>query len=159
MDRRDTIFLGVALLLVLAASTSLRGAVQTRDPILGTWNLAVERSIYDPGPAPRSQRRIYEAHPDGVKATVVTVDATGQSSMVEYIADYDSMEYPLLGTPNADTIALVQLDPNRHDVTVTFAGRVIATARRVISPDGELMTVTVRSGAGTTNVTVFEREE
>ena len=159
MKATQTGLLGAALLLVLTAPASATVAAQTGDPILGTWNLAVEKSIYDPGPAPRSQKRIYEDHREGVKATVLTVDAMGQSSTVEYVADYDSMEYPLLGTPNADAIALVQLDPNTHDVTVTHLGRVIATARRVISPDGKTMTVTVRSGANTTNVTVFEKEE
>ena len=107
------------LVLVLGASVVVasESARDSEDPVLGTWNLVVEKSIYDPGPAPRSQKRIYEAHPDGVKARILTVDAAGRLSTVLYVADYDSMEYPLVGTTKADALALVRprSPPGRGD--------------------------------------------
>ncbi len=150
------------LVLMSAASMAVAGesARDGEDPVLGTWNLVVEKSIYDPGPAPRSQQRVYRAHPEGVEARIITVDAAGRSSTVLYVADYDSMEYPLVGTTNADALALVRLDHLLAEATVTHAGRPIAYARRVISPDGQTMTITVRqTSSGATNVAVYEREK
>ena len=165
MNRRQSRILAGLLVLVLASvvSTAAAGlAAPDDDPVIGTWILAVEKSIYDPGPAPRSQTRIYEAHQDGVKATINTIDAAGRSSKVLYIADYDSMEYPLVGTVpgQGDALALVQLDPLLLEGIVTHAGRPIAFARRVISADGQTMTITIRQAdAGGINVAVYERKK
>ena len=153
----------LAFALGSGATTAVAGqSADDRDPVLGTWNLAVDKSIYDPGPAPRSQTRVYETHPDGIKATIATIDRRGESATVEYVADYDSMEYPLIGTApgQGDALALVQLDPLLLEGTVTHTGRPIAYARRVISPDGQTMTVTIRQAeAGGINVAVYEREK
>ncbi len=132
----------------------------SEDPVIGTWNLDVGKSIYDPGPVPRSQTRTYEAHPDGVKATIVTVNAAGESSTVEFVADYDSMEYPIVGSSSADALVLVQLDPLLTEATVNHAGRPMAYARRAISPDGRMMTLTIREvQSGSVNVAVYERKD
>ncbi len=168
MKQLESRMAGVLLLVLVlafgvAASKAAAGqSADDRDPVLGTWNLAVDKSIYDPGPAPRSQTRVYEAHPDGVKATINTIDAAGRSAKVLYIADYDSMEYPLVGTApgQGDALALVQLDPLLLEGTVTHAGRPIAFARRVISPDGQTMTITIRQAQSRgINVAVYEREK
>ncbi len=167
MKRLESRMVGVLLVpaLALGAATFTAAAGQSdddRDPVLGTWNLAVDKSIYDPGPAPRSQTRVYKTHPDGIKATITTIDRRGESATVEYVADYDSMEYPLIGAApgQGDALALVQLDPLLLEGTVTHAGRPIAYARRVISPDGQTMTVTIRQAeSGGINVAVFEREK
>ena len=154
-----------ARVLVLAlgmAATLVVGqpAQANDDPVLGTWNLVVDKSIYDPGPAPRSQTRTYEAHPDGVKATIVTINAAGESSTVEFVADYDQMEGPIVGSTTADTLVLVKLDPLLAEATVSHAGRPMAYGRRIISPDGRTMTVTIREiHTGVVNVAVYEREE
>ncbi len=147
--------------LAAVASTSLAVIGQSSDdPVLGTWNLVVGRSIYDPGPAPRSQSRRYEPHADGVKATIVTIDRSGASSTVEFVADYDSMEYPIVGSTSADALTLVQLDPLLTEATVNHAGRPMAYARRVISPDGRMMTLTIREvQSGSVNVAVYERKD
>ena len=67
------------------------GAGQTkdaaaRDLVLGTWILDVEASSYSPGPAPKSQRRIYEAAPEGIKTTITGIDANGREWSAEYVA-------------------------------------------------------------------------
>ena len=158
--RRMRLFTGGGVIMLTLAAPTLVAAGQTEnDPVLGHWNLVVERSIYDPGPPPRSQRRSYELHPDGVRTTIVTYDPAGQRSQVIYIAAYDAMEYPLVGTTNADALALVRLDPLLAEGTVSHAGSPVAYARRVISDDGQLMTITVRQvTSGAVNVAVYERE-
>lgn len=88
---------GLLVLMLMSAASMVVAGKSARvddEPVLGTWNLVVEKSIFDPGPAPRSQERVYRVHPEGVEARIITVDAAGRSSIVLYVADYDCMEYP-----------------------------------------------------------------
>lgn len=126
----------------LAAAVALAGqSSATGDLVFGTWILDTEASTYDPGPAPKSQTRTYEAHLDGVRTTVETVDAKGRSFFVEYVADYDSVEYPISGSPNVDAISLERVNLHTAVATLMHAREKIGTARRTISEDGETMTI------------------
>jgi hypothetical protein len=145
----------------VAAWTAQPLARADEDLVLGTWTLNVAKSRWTPGPSPRSQTRIYEAHPDGLKATIKTVYADGHSTSVEYVAQYDSIEYPLTGSPDAEKIALKRIDAYTAEATLGHAGKVIGTARRVISRDGKTMTITYRGeleGRTVNNVSVYERQ-
>jgi hypothetical protein len=131
------------------------------DLVLGTWSLNVEKSRWTPGPAPRSQTRTYESHQDGVKATVKTVYSDGHSTSVEYVAKYDAIEYPLSGSPDAERVSLKKVSPNEAQVALGHAGKVIGTARRVISRDGKTMTITYKGeleGRSVANVSVYDRQ-
>ena len=135
--------------------------VSADDRVLGTWVLAVAKSKYNPGPAPRSQMRTYQAHPDGVKATIRTVNADGHSSDIQYTAKYDSVEYPVLGSVDSDTITLKKLDEFTAEASLGHAGQVIGSAKRVISKDGMTMTITYRGtsqGQEVNNVSVYEKQ-
>src|SRR5687767_901275 len=112
--------------------------------VIGTWRLVVEKSRYNPGPPPQSQIRIYEPQPKGVKTTIRTVLADGETTSVSYTANYDSVEYRVTGSPTTDGIKLTQLDPNTAEAKLMHAGRIVGTARRVVSPDGRTMTITLR---------------
>jgi hypothetical protein len=128
--------------------------------IIGTWTLNVAKSKYRPGPGPKSQTRTYEAHPNGVKATIRTVDLDGHSTSVQYVAKYDRIEYPITGSAEADAIALRKVDAYTAEASLTHAGKVIGTASRVISKDGKTMTITFRDARGVVNnVAVYEKEE
>ena len=131
------------------------------DLVLGTWSLNVAKSRWIPGPAPRSQIRTYESHENGVKATVKTVYSDGHSTSVEYVAKYDAIEYPLSGSPDAERVSLKKLSPYEAEVALGHAGRVIGTARRMISRDGKTMTITYRGeleGQSVINVSVYDRQ-
>ncbi len=112
------------------------------DPVLGTWELNLSKSKYNPGPAPKSQTRIYEALPEGMKVTIRTVDASGKSTVVEHPANYDGKDYPITGSTQADVIALKQIDAYTSEAILKHADRVLATSRRVVSTDGKSLTVT-----------------
>ena len=131
------------------------------DPVLGTWELSVAKSKYNPGPAPKSQIRIYEALPQGMKVTIRTVNADGKSTVVEHPANYDGKDYPITGSTPADVIALKQIDPNTSEAILKHADRVLATARRVVSTDGKSLTVTYQGtdsgGRKVDSVAVYER--
>jgi hypothetical protein len=152
--------LRLATALVLAP-INLAAASQ-EDLVLGTWVLNLEKSSYVPGPAPRSQTRIYEAVPEGIQATIVTVDPKGQSITARYTADYDSLEHPLTGSTTIDAIALRRINAYTAEATLTHARKLIGTARRVISEDGKTMTITFRgtdeSGRRVQNVAVYEKD-
>ena len=131
------------------------------DPVLGVWNLNVAKSKFISNPAPKSQTRTYETHPQGIKATIKTIYSDGKTSTIQYIASYDSVEYPVTGSLQFDAIAMKKIDDFTAEASLIHAGKEIASARRVISEDGKTMTVTFRtnvSGGEVTNVAVFDKD-
>jgi len=131
------------------------------DPVLGVWNLNVAKSKFISNPAPKSQTRTYETHPQGIKATIKTTYSDGKTSTIQYIASYDSVEYPVTGSLQFDAIAMKKIDDFTAEASLIHAGKEIASARRVISEDGKTMTVTLRmnvSGGEVTNVAVFDKD-
>jgi hypothetical protein len=147
---------------VVCATVGAFASASEDDLVLGTWILNVEKSSYDPGPPPRSQTRTYEKVPEGIKASITTVDSKGQSVTARYTAKYDSLEYPLTGSATIDAIALKRVNASTAEATLTHARKLIGTARRVISEDGKTMTITFRgtdeNGRAVTNVAVYEKE-
>lgn len=131
------------------------------DLALGTWELVVEESTYDPGPAPKEQTRRYAKHLDGIEATITTIDADGESSTINYVADYDSLEYPIAGARRFSTIALKRVSPYAADATLKHGHKELGFARRIISEDGDTMVILFKTtdGEGTPieNRTVFKR--
>ena len=130
--------------------------------LLGIWKLNLAKSKYRSGPPPQSQTRTYEPQGQGVKATIKTTYADGRSSTVGYVANYDSLEYAVTGSPDADTIALKRVAPRTAEATLSHAGRVMATASRVISEDGNMLTITyqgVQLGNHVDYVAVYDRQK
>jgi hypothetical protein len=143
---------------------------QSADPAIGTWELNLAKSQFEPGPAPKSQTRTYEAATEiaqmrakgvdaeggakvvqypallsaarTVKMSAKGVDAEGKPTLVEYTASYDGKDYPFTGNPNADTISLKRIDDFTIEATTKKAGKVVTVGKRVISKDGKIMTIT-----------------
>ena len=128
----------------------------------GTWALNVAKSKYTPGPIPKSQRRTYEARPDGIKTTIVTVFADGKSTTVEFVADYDSMEHPVTGSAGSDMIKMKKINDETAEAILSHAGTVIGVARRVISRDGKTMTISYQGKDSRDNLvkseSLYEKE-
>jgi hypothetical protein len=108
--------------------------------LLGTWRLDLSKSSYFPGPAPRSETRIYTADKDGVQGAINRVYADGHTEIIEYRANYDR-EQAVTGTPAYDAITLKKIDDYTSESVLSHAGMVYGTARRMISPDGNTMTI------------------
>ena len=126
-------------------------------PHAGTWEMNAARSTFDPGPAPASQTRVYEILQDArgpaydmLKVTQTNVLKDGSISVGEYSARFDEMDYPATGSGVYDSIALTRVDANTFDATLKRAGKVVQTARNVVSGDGKVMTVTVRGSDAAT---------
>ncbi len=146
------------LLALALCSVSTLWAV---DPVLGTWNLNLAKSKYFPGPAPKQQTRIYEADSTGVRATVMTVSADGQTITMHYPANYDGKEHTVTGSPDSDGIVMRKVDDYTADSTLIHAGVVIGKARRVVSPDGKTMTITYQGesqGEKVSNTGFYEKK-
>lgn len=150
--------LAVAALVAVGASQSAKPAKE--EPIVGTWRLNVTKSRYLPGPGPVSETRTYKRGPNGVEGTILRRFPDGRSERIEYVAEYDR-EYPVIGTEDYDHILLKRIDERTAEAVLSHAGRVYGTARRMIAPSGNTMTITLRretaSGDVVMNTAVYER--
>lgn len=148
----------IITLLALPVSANEQG--RGEDPLLGTWHLNLSKSTYRPGPPPKSQVRIYEDHPVGIRATVTTVQADGRETTVQSLYGYDNQLYLVTGSPDVDAIVVRRADAYTHEATLSHGGREIGSFRRVISKDGKVMTVTLkRTAPHADNMEVYEKEE
>ena len=146
--------------LLLGAALSVRAA----DPLIGTWKLDLSKSIFSPGPAPKSQIRAYQLVPGGgMKLTITTIDVEGKSQSIDLPATPDGKTYPITGPGLADSIMLTQLTDRTVEAKLKHGNVIVGTARRELSPDGKTMTITYtgidREGGQVSNITVYAKQE
>jgi hypothetical protein len=130
------------------------------DLLLGTWQLDLGKSRYNPGPPPRSETRTYVRDKEGMKGTIQRRRDDGREEVIEYRADFDH-EFPVIGTEAYDTIRLKRIDARTAEAVLSHAGRVFGTARRVISEDGRTLTITFRQedrGILESNIAVYRKK-
>jgi len=146
----------------LTVTAQSRGDGDEDRLLLGTWKLNVAKSKYKVGVPPKDQIRTYEPRGEGVKATIKTTYTNGRTTTVEYVANYDSVEYPISGSPDADTIALKKVAPRTAEATLSHAGQTMASVRRVISADGKTMTIAYQGtllGDKADYVAVYDKQD
>jgi hypothetical protein len=158
-----------AVALITCVSPMNQVWAEAADPAIGTWELNLAKSRYEPGPAPKSQTRTYDVpvavttlrvsgvDAEGrasiveypvprssgvVKMSAKGVDADGKPMLMEYTAAYDGKDYVFAGNPNADTISLKRIDDFTVEATTKRAGKVVTTGTRAVSKDGKVMTIT-----------------
>ena len=125
--------LGLAVLYVLA---------QAPDPLIGTWELNVAKSTFDPGPPPKSTIWKYEAVGKGWKYSGKTVNADGTTSASGWTAYFDGKDYPCTGDSVGYTIQLKRIDRFNTEGIEKKAGKVTSRNKRVVSQDGKVYTIT-----------------
>ncbi len=132
------------------------------DPAIGTWKLDVAKSKYTPGPAPKSATITYEETADGIKRTGESLDADGKTTSFSYTAKFDGKDYPVTGSDLFDTIAPKRIDDRTVEATLKKSGKVVSSARRVVSKNGKMMTITSTGtdakGQKTKNIAVYEKQ-
>ena len=137
-------------------------SAQAADPIVGTWKLNVSKSKYDPGPAPKSLTAKIEAAGEGEKLTADGVRGDDSIIRVEYTAQFDGKDYPISGSPMADTVSLKRLDANTTERTDKKGGKVVQTLTRKVSSDGKTATITIKGtdaeGRPINHLAVFEKQ-
>jgi hypothetical protein len=152
-----------ASILVLAAVACAPAFAQS-NPAMGTWKLNVEKSKYNPGPAPRSLTRTLEAQGENVKYSFEGVSAEGTGVAYSFTVAFDGKESPITGSMpgGADAISIKRIDASTFEATLTKAGKVIGTAKSEISKNGKITTVTAQGtnaeGQATTSSAVYDKQ-
>ena len=90
------------------------------------------------------------------------MNAEGKTTSFTYTAKYDGKEYPVSGSDDYDTIVLKRINDNTTESTLKKSGKVLTTARRVVSKDGKTMTLTISGtnakGEKVHNTAVYEKQ-
>ncbi len=155
---------GKTFLSILVAMSWLAISIDLRadDAIIGTWKLNVSKSKYEPGPAPKSGTVTYAASDGGIKRTGETIGADGKTTSMEYTAKYDGKDYPVMGSPLFDSIAVKKVNDHTTEATMKKGGKPIVSAKREISHDGKVMTIimtgTNEKGEKLHNKAVYDKQ-
>lgn len=148
------------LAFVICAILFVAPALLAADNYLGTWTLNVAKSKYDPGPAAKSQTTLLESvSGGGLKEVGDRVNADGSKTHWEWSAKYDGKDYPVMGDPSRDTVALKRVDDNTLEVTNKKGGQIANTMKIVVAKDGRSRTNESRGRDGKVgNVLVFDKK-
>ena len=153
--------LGLGIVLAFAGN-SVVAVAGMADPIVGTWQLNVAKSKFNPGPALKSQTRVYTESAQGITLKVTQVAADGTAGTQESTFKYDGKDYPMSGSPDWDSLSLKRKNANTVVSTQKRAGKAIGKTVRTISTDGKVMTLsnkgTGASGKPFDNTLIFDRQ-
>lgn len=151
-----------AALAAFTATFATTAAAQSKNPGMGTWKLNVAKSKYSPGPAPKGLTVKFEPSGSGVRLTTEGVAADGSRTATEYTANYDGKDYPLKGSPLANTVSLKKVDEWTTLRTDKKDGKAVVNYKRMIAKDGKSFTVEIQGtdakGNPFNNVLFFERQ-
>ena len=150
--------------MIAGLAAARTAAAETPAVWLGTWVLNVERSTYNPGPAPY-KRGTFTVEPwqDGVRLISDLVGVRGGVTHYEWTGKFDGQDYALQGIEEDLTYSYASIDDRNVQIVIKVAGRAVARARATVSPDGKTMT-TVTSGfsprgEAITTTTIYEKVE
>jgi uncharacterized Zn-binding protein involved in type VI secretion len=117
-------------------------AQSASDPINGTWSLNAAKSSYEPGPAPKSDTRTWEATAEGAHLTVHLVDANGNTINETTTYKRDGKPYAFKGSKVIDGLAVTRINAREERGNLLSHGRVIGHVTAVVSKDGKTLTMT-----------------
>jgi hypothetical protein len=132
-------------------------------PFVGTWELDPDpaQTVYQHGAPPRQGVYIiaYDGHQLHFDMQWTTAEGAERSQQIDVIPN--GREQPYENPAVADTVCYTPVDQFTLDSTATKQGRVVAYARRVLSPNGNTMTITqsgtTSKGAHFENRSVYRR--
>jgi len=149
-------FLIVVTLLVASAAAST-------DPFVGKWVLNVQRSKYPAGACPK--RMIIEMNTvgRGIHYRSDAIYENGSKTRAEYTAEYNGKQAIVMGThAMLLPVFLKRIDSRTVVASYTKTLQVVARSRRIVSTDGQLMTITTtskdNSGKNVTTIGLYERQ-
>ena len=122
------------------------------DPFLGTWQLIPNQSRYDFGQPPASGTYRIAANKTGYSFTIQWTTADSQPMNVAYDSVPDGQQHPYENPAIADAVSMTRVSERQLDSASFKDGQQIAHAARVLSADGQTMTITQ---SGTTPDGVF----
>ncbi len=127
---------------MLSVALCLAGAALSfaQSPNMGTWKLNEAKSKIPAG-APKNTTVVYEAAGDNVKVTTDGTGRDGQPAHTEWTGKFDGKDYPLTGDSSADSRSYKKINDHTLDLANKMGGKVVATGRVVVSPDGKTRTL------------------
>ena len=124
---------------------------QAKDPFLGTWMMDSDKSTFVPGPVPEDRTMTFELKGGALHHITRTRNLfLGGTDDIDYTAQFDGKDYPVTGT-GLDTISLKRIDANTIERTGKVRGNVTETGTMKISPDGKVLTITIKGSYNGTN--------
>ena len=116
------------------------------DPAIGTWKLNLLKSSFQASSHPKSYLMRVETWEDGFKVSADIVEAHGNELHQEAAYKLDGKDYPLKGSPLADTVSAKRINERTEESLWKKDGEVILTLRNVISADGKTLNQTMTAG-------------
>jgi hypothetical protein len=106
----------------------------------GTWQLNREKSDIPPV----TQSQVIDIETDGIRITMreTLVNDKGETLTIYFDGSLDGCDYPVTGTPFADTASYLLQAPNRIEGTAKKGGVVVVKETAVLANDGESVSVT-----------------
>jgi hypothetical protein len=128
------------------------------DPFTGTWVLSPGKSRLT-GPLPRTWVQRIAASAEAVEVREEIVFADGHAADVTIDAKFDGAEYPVKGSPLADSIAFTRFDAFSISGTARRHGALALSEMMTVSADGNLLThvFSIYGRERVAGVAVFER--
>jgi len=152
--------LAILLFLAFVLNATLM-AQSSRDPNFGTWKLNVEKSIYKPGPAPRSEVATFTQSGSSIKLTVDRIEADGKPVHIEWVGKFDGRFYPSQGDATSDERSYRKVDDYTYELVNKKDGKVVRRGTSVYSRDGKTRTNTMSGtnalGQRIHNIQVYDR--
>ena len=136
-------------------------ALAQSDSFVGSWKLNIAKSKFDPGPAPKSQSRVWDS---SGKINVEGVNAAGKKVAYGYTIKSDGTSYPVTGQiPNgADAISTKAVSANKVESIFKRAGKDVEATSFSVSKDGKALTIDAKGstpdGMAFHNVTVWDKQ-
>lgn len=147
---------------MLLTTLTLFVATAGADQLSGTWSMNAEKSMYSPGPPPKSLTVVIESDEENYKVDATGTDGDGKPIHVQYSAKFDGKDYPASGIADADTVSVKRIDANAVETLQKKDGKVVMTVTTKVSSDGKTRTSTWRGknaeGKDVHNVVVFDKK-
>ena len=149
------------VLSIAVLSADCRLSAQT-DEWFGTWRLNLDKSVYNPGPAPYKRATMkVERLGDRVRFSYDFVYPRGGVQHLEWDGTFDGNDYVVQGADEYMTYAYKQTAERAYEIVAKVDGQVVAVATVTISPGGRTLTTVTRGtnnrGQTVTNTTVHEK--
>jgi hypothetical protein len=128
---------------------------------MGTWQLNEAKSKAPAG-SPKNSTVVYTMDGDNIKCVIDGTDANGQAIHTEWTGKFDGKDYAVTGDSTSDMRSYRMISSHTLLATDKKTGKVVNTARVVVSADGKSRTVTVHAkdakGMRTTTVAVYDKQ-
>jgi hypothetical protein len=133
----------LTLMICLVAAGGVRAG---DDPFIGQWAMDVAGSHYGSGELPRKMVIAMQETPEGISYRSTSTQRDGRTTTAEYVADYLGHLALVVGDSGMmSPVSVKRIDARTVEATYMRGFKVMAVSRRVVSPDGLVMTITTTS--------------